>query len=139
MGQEKDHFSFRLTVIGLNYVLHTFFLTLSFCRQSQPNETLREDLAIRYQILNLKLGFSLHPVYQCFLWEIESGLHLSQREREALRFSYLDVKFCVKLQYLELLFSASLFPVFFLLCLTKLWCTTNQHGTHLILMINVSR
>lgn len=93
MCQEKDLFSFRLTVIGLNYAPHTFFLALSFCRQSQPNGTLREGLTIRHQIINLKMGFSLHPVYQYFLWEMESGLHLRQREREALRFSCLNFKF----------------------------------------------
>lgn len=65
MGQEKDLFSFRLTVIGLSHLLQAFFLVLTFFRRacSQPYGALREDLAIRHEILILKLEFGLHPLY----------------------------------------------------------------------------
>lgn len=67
------------------------------CKYTNQMEQ-RKNLTIRHTILTLKLGFDFHPVYQCFLTEIEDWI-MRQKEGEALRFNYLNLNSGVMLQH----------------------------------------
>lgn len=84
---------------------------------------------------NFKIRFWLSPY--CFLREMEGWVHKAGVGRS---FEILPLELQILVWHsnikLELLFRERLLPVFILFSLTKSWRITNQHGMHLILMIN---
>lgn len=116
MGHGKDLFSFRLTMIGLSHPVQAFFLALSFCRQRclfPAKWSTKRRPCHKTQDFNLKIGIwpssclSVLPLMEEGEW-----VPLRQRERGALRFSYLNFKFRCEASTFRIAFSSKFITSF---------------------------